>query len=125
MNITDLKKLAKDSANTTAVLRAHMTIAGLDAKAQTALLAEAGIGRRTSGFTQTDTLALLEGGVSENELYNVLLNAGAKNELRWVSDRNRVRVTMNAIYKKLGQEVVEVPATEAQKSEAKELVKAK
>ena len=126
MNIKDIQKLvAADSTISTATLRAHLQLAGItDSKEQTALLAESGIGRRTSGWTQTNTLGLLESGVTEDTLYSVLIEEGAVNELRWVGDRNRIRITMNAIYSKLGEPVHEKPASESLKAEAKELVKA-
>lgn len=119
--ISDVQAMAA-SGDANKIIRAKLTLAGLDDKEITALLKEAGIGRNTAGFTQTNTLALLEGGISEYKLYQAILDAGAKNEARWIGDRNRIRLTMNRIFDNLGSPVKEKAATIEQKEAIKSLL---
>lgn len=97
----------------------------LDSKAITALLAEAGIGKTSSKWTQENTLKFIEGGVSEFDLYEKILEEGARNEARWINDRNKIRATMNRIYANFDEPVTEVAATEQQKEDIKDLVAGK
>ena len=118
--ISKVQEMAAEGKSTK-VIRAHLTIEGMADKDISALLKDAGVGRQTAGFTQQNTLALLEGGVSEFELYSAVLENEAKNEARWISDRNKIRITLNRIYEKLGSPVTEKPATEKQKAAIKVL----
>ncbi len=120
-NIAEVKKLAAEG-DSNKIIRAKLTIAGLSDKEISALIKEAGIGRNTSGFTQTNTLALLETGITEYELYKAILNAGAKNEARWIGDRNRIRMTLNKIFAKFESPVDESPADDSQKEAIKTLL---
>lgn len=122
MNTQEIIANAIENNEATKIIRAKLTIAGMDDKEITAALKEAGIGRNTAGWTQTNTLKLLENGVSERELYSVILENAAKNEARWIGDRNRIRVTMNRIFEKLGSPVEEEAASEAQKEAVKSLL---
>lgn len=110
------------AGDSTKIIRAKLTIAGLEDKAISALIKEAGIGRQTAGFTQTNTLAFLEDGVSEYDLYQVILENEARNEARWIGDRNRIRMTLNRVHEKLGGAVAEKAATKDQKEAIKKLV---
>lgn len=122
MNTSEIIANGIENNEATKIIRAKLTIAGMDDKEITAALKEAGIGRNTAGFTQTNTLKLLEGGVSEFELYDAILENQAKNEARWIGDRNRIRLTMNRIFSNLGSPVNEEPATEEQKEAVKTLL---
>jgi hypothetical protein len=122
MNIQEQIQEWNEAGDATKIIRAKLTIAGIDDKAITALLKEAGIGRNTAGFTQTNTLKALEAGISEYDLYEIILVNGAKNEARWIGDRNRIRVTMNRIYSNLDSPVTEEAATESQKEQIKTLL---
>jgi hypothetical protein len=104
------------------IVRAQLTIEGIADKKISELLKAANIGRVTSGFTQTNTLKFLEAGVSEFTLYEKIIAEKAKNEARWIGDRNRIRVTLNAIFIKFEKPVTEKPATEAQKLAIKSLL---
>lgn len=109
----------------TKYLRAFLTMEGIEDKEATKLLAELGIGRITAGFTQVNTLALLENGITEDELYRTLLAENAVNEARWVGDRNKIRKVINAVFERLGSPVEEKPASESLKAEVKALGKSK
>lgn len=120
-NVETVQKLAAEG-KATKYIRAVLTIEGLDDKEISALIKEAGIGRNTAGFTQVNTMAFIEGGVTEYDLYQKLIDEGARNELRWISDRNRIRVTMNRVHEKYGNSIKEKPATAEQKEAAKKIV---
>jgi len=122
MKTQDIITKAVANNEATKMIRARLTIAGMDDKAITAALKEAGVGRNTAGFTQANTLSLLENGISEFELYKAILDNQAKNEARWIGDRNRIRLTMNRIFAKLNSPVSEKPATEKQKEAIKTLL---
>ena len=119
--ITEVKAMA-EAGDSTKIIRAKLTIAGLSDKDISALVKEAGIGRLTAGFTQVNTLKFLEDGVTEFELFEKIIEEKAKNEARWISDRNKIRKTLNAVYEKLGSPIAEEPATEAQKEEIKRML---
>lgn len=100
---------------------------GVKGKEATALLAELGIGRKTADWTQVNTLEFLgEKPRTEKDLYDTLIKEGAKNELRWINDRNKIRLTLNAVFEKFEPgKFKEALATEALKKKAKEIVNSK
>jgi hypothetical protein len=89
------------------------------------LLKDAGIGRSTSGWTQSDTLQFLGDGVSEYDLFAKVIEEKAGNEARWINDRKKVRVLLNTVYSNLGSPVTEKAGTEAQIAQLKALIPAK
>ena len=119
--IAEIKTWASNG-EATKIIRAKLTIAGIDDKTITSLIQEAGVGRNTAGFTQVNTLKFLEDGVTEYELYEKIIEEKAKNEARWISDRNKIRKTLNAVYDKLGSPIPEQAATDKQKEAIKKLL---
>lgn len=79
-----------------------------------------GWGSTAGKFTMTQVLERLEKGISETQLYEAILENESKNEARWVSNRNAIRLTLNKVYSNFGEPVEE----EAASKELKESVKA-
>ena len=76
---------------------------------------------RSSGFTYPDTLAYLsESPRTEKEFYEKILDEGTRNEARWINDRNKIRVTYNAIFVRFNESFKEELASPDLKKEVKE-----
>ena len=124
-NVIDKIKELNKEGRATKYIRAYLTMEGYSDKVITGLLKEAGVGRSSSKWTQSNTLNWLgEDARTERELYEKILENDARNEARWVNDRNKVRGLLNAVYSKF-TDVFEDPATPALKLLIKNLSEGK
>jgi hypothetical protein len=103
-------------------IRGYLQFEEASAEDTKRILEETGLsnGRDPSKLTYTSLLKWLSDEPrTETDLYDLVLAKGTKNEARWVKDRNRLRVTLNAVYNKYNETFKEVPATEKQKDNIK------
>ena len=113
----------KAAGATIAKIKGFLLYSDVSAKEADAWLKAEGFSGSNSGkFTQVNTLKFLQAGVSEYDLFEALINAQAKNECRWVNDRNKIRKVINSVFAKFGEPVAEVAATAEQKLAAKAIV---
>lgn len=120
----EIEKLIKEE-KTKAEIKGYLAYKGVKGKDLKAIIEKYDLKGASRSGSLGDTLQFIEEKPrTENELYAYIIESGTKNEARWISQRNTIRLVAVSIYKKCGTKFEDKEATDSQKAKVKEIVAA-
>jgi len=122
--IAEVEKLVKEGKSSTEV-KGYLAYKGIKGKELAEIVNKFELKGTAKTGSLGDTLKFIEESArTEKELYEYIIESGTKNEARWISSRNSIRLLANRIVIKMGGKFKEVEATASLKAKVKEIVAA-